>query len=119
MTRRNRIESIAAILLLLLLIGRWQRSWVYVWVAGCLLLLCYVWPGCARWLSAAWMKFGKAIGAVTGRILLSVIFLFIVIPVGFIARWRNKLNIRLKPGGQTNFKDRDHIYSEGDFRHPW
>ncbi len=119
MTRRKRIESIAAILLLLLLIGRWQRSWAYVYAAGCVLLVSFAWPGAARWLSAGWMQLGKAIGAVMGRVLLSIIFLVIVIPVAIIARWRNKLHIRLKPGSQTNFEERDHLYSEADLREPW
>jgi hypothetical protein len=119
MTSRKQIESLAAILLALLLIGRWQRSWTYVAVAGGLLLLCLVWPGCARWVSVAWMKFGKAMGAVTGRVLLTVVYLLIVIPMGFVARWRGKLHIRLKPRGQTNFEQRDHLYSEADFSNPW
>lgn len=113
------MESIAALLLALLLIGRWQRLWIYVVVAGCLLLLCLVWPGFARLVATAWMKFGRAIGAVTGRVLLCIIFIFIVIPIGFVARWRGKLHIRLKPSGQTNFEVRNHQYMEADLKNPW
>ena len=121
MTRRKQIESIAAIVLLFLLIARWQHKWLYVYIAAGLVLLSSCIPAVARWLSVGWMKIGKAIGAVMGRVLLAVVFIVIVIPVSIIARWNKKLHIqiKLKPGKQTNFEQRDHLYSEADFKDPW
>ena len=94
MKRRKQLESIAAIVLLFVLVGRWQRSWYYVWAGAGLFLLSLVWSGLRKGLSFYWMKVGEWIGAVTGRVLLTLIFVIIVIPLSFFARWRKRLNIR-------------------------
>lgn len=119
MTRRKQLESLAALLLLFVLIGRWQRSWYYVYVGGLLVLLGLIWPAAAQWMSFAWMKLGKAIGAVTSRVLLTVVFVLIVLPVSFYVRWKDKLDIRRRPGRSTTFKDRDHTYLPADLQDPW
>lgn len=119
MTRRKQLESLGAILLLFLLIGRWQRSWYYVYAGGGLALLGLIWPAAGGWMSVGWMKLGKAIGAVTGRVLLTLVFVLIVLPVSFFVKWKDKLDIRRKSGRTTIFKDRDHTYLPTDLQDPW
>jgi hypothetical protein len=119
MITRKQAESVLAILLLLLIIARWQRSWYFVYAAGGVLLLAFAWPRAAEWLSVYWMKLGKLIGLVTGKILLFLIFLFIVIPLSFFVRWRGKLDMRMHPGKETNFKERDHVFVPDDLKEPW
>jgi hypothetical protein len=119
MKRRKQLESIAAIVLLFVLVGRWQRSWYYVWAGVGLFLLSLVWSGLRKGLSFYWMKGSEWIGAVTGRVLLTLIFVIVVIPLSFFARWRKRLNINRDEGLTSNFKERNHTYSKEDFQDPW
>jgi len=119
MTRRKQIESLGAVLLLFLLIGRWQRSWYYVYAGVALFLLGLIWRQAGALISAGWMGLGKAIGFVTGKVLLTVVFILIVIPISVFARRRDRLDIRLKPGQRTNFKERGHTFGKADLENPW
>lgn len=108
-----------AIVLLLLLIGRWQRSWGYVYAAGGAGLVALCWPAAARLLSGWWMALAKAIGAVTGRLLLLLVFGLILLPVAVVARWRGWLGMDLTAGKPTYYSNRDHLYSPSDLEQPW
>lgn len=76
-------------------------------------------PGVAGGIHWCWMKLSEGLGAVSGRVLLTVVYILVLIPLSFFARRLGKLNLRLKPGGKSYFKERDHIYSKEDFLHPW
>lgn len=105
--------------MLLLLIGRWQRSWYYVYAALVVVIIALYWPAATKWLSGWWMKAGKAIGAVTGRVLLLLVFMLIVLPVAVVARWRGWLGMHLRGGQETYYSDRDHLYTPSDLEQPW
>jgi hypothetical protein len=117
--RRKQIEALAAIALLLLIIGRWERSWYWVFAAGAVFASGVLWRDFAEVLRRGWMKLAEGIGFVTGKILLFLVFVLILIPVAVYARRSGKLNIRIKKDGQTGFKERNHLYGKKDFENPW
>ncbi len=121
-SRRKQLEALGAIALLLALVARWQRSWYYVYAAVAILLAGIAWKEFAEVLRRYWMKLGEALGFVTGKILLTIVYILVVLPLSFFARRSGKLSIRLKGGAKgvkTNFKDRAHVYGKEDFRNPW
>lgn len=118
-SRRKQLEALGAIALLLVLVARWQRSWYYVYAAAAILLAGLAWKEFAEVLRRYWMKLGEALGFVTGKVLLTIVYILIVLPLSFFARRSGKLSIRLKGGAKTNFKYRAHVYGEEDFRNPW
>lgn len=117
--RRKQIEALAAIALFLLVLARWQRSWTFVWIAGAIFLLGLVWSGFAEMLRAGWMKLAEGMGFVSGKIILTLVFFVVLLPVAFFAKRAGKLNIRLKPDGRPGFKVRDHRYVKDDLENPW
>jgi hypothetical protein len=117
--RKKQIEALAAIALLLLLIARWQRSWNYVYIALAILLVGLVWEDFARVLQYGWMKLAEGLGFVSSRVLLTLVFILILIPVSLFAKYTGKLHIRLKAGGSSNFIDRNHTYVKEDLENPW
>jgi hypothetical protein len=119
MSRRKRLESLGAILLLFLLLGRWQRSWYDVYAGGLIALTGLAWSRAGEWLAMYWMKGARAIGWMTGRVLLTVIFFVVVLPVSFFVKRNDKLDIRRKRGRRTMFKDRDHTFVGRDLKDPW
>jgi Saxitoxin biosynthesis operon protein SxtJ len=117
--RRRQLEALGAVVLLFLLLARWQRSWYIVYAAIAILVTGILWREFAEKLRHYWMGLGKALGFVSGKILLTLVFVLLVIPISLIARRSGKLSIRLKAGGKTNFKDRNHLYEGEDLKNPW
>ncbi len=58
-------------------------------------------------------------GAVTGRVLLTLVYVLVLLPLSVLARWKGKLSIGKDPGGVTHFKERNHTYTKEDIIHPW
>ncbi|HZE86197.1 MAG TPA: SxtJ family membrane protein [Puia sp.] len=117
--RRKQIEALAAIALFLLVLGRWQRSWNYVWAAAAIFLLGLLWKDFAEMLRAGWMKLAEGLGFVSGKIILTVVYFLVLIPIAIFARRSGKLNIRLNPDGRMGFKVRNHRYAKEDLENPW
>jgi hypothetical protein len=117
--RRKQLEALGAVVLLFLLLARWQRSWYMVYAAIAILVTGVLWRAFAEKLRYYWMGLGKALGFVSGKILLTLVFLLLVIPISIIARRSGKLSIRLKAEGKTNFRDRNHLYVGEDLKNPW
>jgi hypothetical protein len=117
--RRKQIEKLVVVALFLLVLGRWRRNWNYAYAALAILLAGLAWKGFAEGLRIAWMKLGEGLGYVFGKVLLTLVFLLMVIPLSVFARLTGRLNIRLRPGGKTYFKERNHLYVKEDFENPW
>ncbi|HBA61878.1 MAG TPA: hypothetical protein DCZ92_13910 [Elusimicrobia bacterium] len=83
-----------------------ERQWL-LYTAFALLLLNLADNPPARWLAAGWMKFAEILGAVNSRIILWLIFFFILTPVAFFYRLFNKqaaAHFTADPGGSL-FED--------------
>jgi hypothetical protein len=76
-------------------------------------------PAFRQGLHRAWMTLAKGMGAVSGRVLLTVVYVLVLVPLSFFARLSGKVTLRLKPGGPSYFKERDHTYTKEDMSHPW
>lgn len=66
-----------------------------------------------------WGKLSEGLGWVMGKVLLTAIYFLLLAPLAFFARWMGKIGVRLKPGGDSYFKDRDHVYKRDDLVNPW
>jgi hypothetical protein len=66
-----------------------------------------------------WMGLAELMGKVTGKILLTIVYILLLVPIAFIARSAGKVGLRRKSGGSSTFTVRDHIYEREDMLHPW
>ena len=64
--------------------------WWAVAVAGCLLVPAAVFPKSLFWVHKGWMAAGHILGWINTRIILGVVFYFIVTPIGVVRRWLGK-----------------------------
>jgi Saxitoxin biosynthesis operon protein SxtJ len=117
--KQKHIETIIVICAFLLILARINKSWSFVYAAVGLLILGFTWRRFRENLHWLWMKLAEAMGFVSGKILLTVVFVFVVIPLSFFARLRGKLNIKLKPVGNSYFKLRNHTFTKDDLQNPW
>ena len=90
-------------------ISRWRgHVWppVVFWTVGTLLVApALVLPTALGPVQRAWMRFGSALGEVNGRIILTVMFYLVLVPVGFVLRRfvRDPLDRDLDDGRETNW----------------
>jgi hypothetical protein len=105
------------------------------------LVLGYVFPGgAAYWIAAAvtvgflglissvtrnailwaWERLALVLGWINSRILLSLVFIFFLVPIGLLFRLfkGDPLFIR-KPPPDSQFVKRDHLFTNEDLEHPW
>lgn len=89
----------------------------FLWIAAILGSGAIVSTRFASIVHAAWFKLGKAIGFVTGKIILTTIYLLVVVPVALV--FRKKLSITLKKQSGSYFVERNHLYLKEDIENPW
>jgi hypothetical protein len=118
-SRRKQIETLVVIALFLLVLARLHRSWTYAYIAAGLLALGLVWKDFADKLHIGWMKLAEGLGFVTSKILLTLLYFLLLLPLSVFAKRSRKLNIRLKAGEKTGFRDRDHTFVKEDLENPW
>lgn len=117
--KRKHIETLIVITIFLLVLARLEKSWDFVYVALGIVVPGLLWKGFREALHWLWMKLGEILGYISGKILLSLVYVLVVIPFSFIAKRSGKITMGLKAGADTYFIQRNHQYLPQDFEHPW
>ena len=106
---------LCAIAAVLLWRGRIARAEVVGAIGGLLVIFGAAYPPLLRYPSAAWWRFSRALGYVNARVLLTVLFVVVLIPISLVWRLIGKdpLNRRRStyPGWSpypARYRDRQH-----------
>ena len=97
--------------------------WIYAGMA--LLLFGMVWPTGMTWPARLWFGLSHVLGSVMSRVLLSLIYFLILMPVALLRRIMGKDALRLRQykGGKeaagSAFVARDHSFTKEDLTHPY
>ena len=82
--------SVGGVLIVIALVlwwrGRIGRAEILAGIGGVLLVLGLVQPRLLKWPSAAWWKFSRVLGYINARILLTLMFSLLLVPVSLL--WR-------------------------------
>jgi hypothetical protein len=72
-------------------------------------------------ISWAWLKLGEMMGAVTSKIILSLLFFLVLFPIALLARvfGSNKNPLQLKKEGESYYYLRNHKYEAKDLENVW
>jgi hypothetical protein len=110
------------IVLILLLAAYWTgKSFFLPLSIGTLLVVMTV-PVILKPLAFVWYYFSMALGKITNRIVLAVVFMGLLIPVGVIRRCLGFDSMKRKAwknGGNSVFTERNHIFTADDFNRPY
>ncbi len=98
------------------------RKWIF-YIAAILLLLSILDKlAISKFIAKLWVSFGKWIGEINTKIILSIVFYFILTPVAFLYRFFNKEKIKhFKEDSKTSFFEnlKTGNYEKRDFEKPW
>lgn len=84
-------------------------------------VLTLLWPGLAQWISWGWYKLAEGLGYVNSRILLTLVFFVVLLPVALLYRLFNR-NIFALSSGRTDaslYRERNHQYAARDLANAW
>ena len=117
-----RVKALETILVLVLALLVWyylgqQR---YVLIAAIVLAAIGAFiPALAEKIHMLWTKLGEALGFVTSKIILTLIFFVFLVPLAWIAARFRKPVIKLKPNEGSYFKTRNFTYTAKSMEDMW
>jgi hypothetical protein len=112
MERTQRLETLAAVNIALLLIFFYSGKKVFAGASILVTLLCLLFPILLFWLHRIWNGFFSFIGSVNAKILLAIVYFVLLVPVAFlfkITRKQKKIQIT------DNYKNRNYLFEASDF----
>lgn len=111
-----------AVVLVLLLIGFFSSTVLYYKIAIPVLIVNMTWPMAFYPIAVVWLGFSHALGTVMSKIILTIIYLVLVLPVGLFRRLIGKdplLLRRFGDGEQSAMKTRNHTFTAEELEHPY
>lgn len=119
----NREKQLETILVLILALGVlfWIYGTVYfLWAAGILGLIGVFIPYVADKIHWAWMKLAHAIGFVMSKVLLTIVYVLVLLPLSFLSRvFGSKNGVALKPGSKSYYTERNYTYTKDSMDNVW
>jgi hypothetical protein len=115
-------DTASAVVLIMLIVDQFLENFNFGSITICVLIVAMIWPGGFKPIAFVWFGFSTALGTIVSKILLSITFFGLVLPVGLVRRLYGADPLKLKEwkkNEQSVFKDRDHLFAEKDLRNPY
>jgi hypothetical protein len=115
--RQKHLETILVIVLGMIVIYFAAGSRYILWGAIALGLIGVFIPAIAAKIHWAWMKLAHVLGYVMGKVMLTLVYTLVVLPMSWFAK--NKVSVRLKANSDSYFKERNYTYKKEDLENVW
>ncbi|MHC1728492.1 MAG: SxtJ family membrane protein [Syntrophobacteraceae bacterium] len=120
---KEQSKDFGMVVTLALLITAWftEQRWA-LQAAILILLVNVIYPSIYRTLASAWFNFSIILGSFVSKLVLSIAFAALVIPVGVVRRMLgyDSLNLKKwKKDGSSVFTVRDHTFAPEDLDRPY
>lgn len=114
-------SGLALVLISLICYQVWKLD-VLIILAMIFLIIAMTYPLIFQPFARFWFWLSTALGTVVSKIILTVLFFVIVLPIGLLRRAMGKDSMRMKiwkKGGESVFRVREHRFSAKDMDHPY
>lgn len=111
-----------ALLLILLLVLFFTEKMYYLYPALLVLVLTMTWPRAFAPFAIIWFGFSKILGEIVSRILLTLVFFLVALPIGLLRKGMGYDSMKLKQwktGEESYFKDTGHSVTGDDLKSPF
>ena len=118
---QNRNTGVSLALLFLLLFALHRRE-ALVFVAMVLLVLDMIVPQVYKPVAVVWFGLSELLGIISSKVLLSIAFFIVVVPIGLLRRFLGKDSLKLKAFKQDQgsvMSERNHKFVAGDIVRPF
>ncbi len=121
-SRKKCSDSGMAAVLIMLLIGLFTKKVIFYQVGIPLLVINMIIPVVFYPFAFLWFGISGLMGDILSRIILSIVYIFVVMPVGLIRKLAGKDPLKLrefKKSDQSVMISRDHLYVPSDLEKPF
>jgi len=116
-------SGLALVLILLLVTWIWAGiHHLLIAATGVAVLLCMTVPRVFTPFAILWFGLSNVLGAVVSRIVLTVVYMLVVVPMGLARRLAGADPMQLKRWKKADgsvFVERNHLYVRDDVEHPY
>ena len=117
--RVKALETILVMVLALLILYYWKGNQYFLGTAVVLTFVGAFIPALAQKIHWLWMKLGEGLGFVTSKIILTIIFFVVLVPLSWLAGLFRKPVMKMKREGDTFYKSRNFTYTQKSMRDVW
>lgn len=121
-TKEQSRDTGMAMVLLLLLAFAFRRRAEFVYAAMALHVLNMLAPQLFRPVAVVWLGLSHALGTVVSKIVLSIVFFLVVLPIGFLRRINGKDSLKLrvfKANDESVMIERNYTFTARDLERPY
>ncbi|HYC29210.1 MAG TPA: hypothetical protein VEB42_10345 [Chitinophagaceae bacterium] len=117
MERNKHLETIIVLVLALVIVYMSTHNKYWAWGALALGAIGVFIPWLAGKIHWAWMKLAHVMGYVMSKVMLTLVYVLVVVPMGIFSR--KKITLRLKATSASYFKERNYTYKKEDLENVW
>ncbi len=118
--KKDTQSDFALVSTLLILIAAFSAYRAFAQIGVSLMLLLILLPPVARFLASLWMFFTQWIGFVNARMLLSLVWFIVLLPISLIYRiFVKDIRFGKKAPPDSNFFNKDKLYGKKDLENMW
>ena len=120
-TENCKDSGLALVLICLICYQVWKLQ-IFILLAIIFLVIAMTYPLIFKPFAKCWFALSTALGTVVSKIILSILFFVIVMPIGLIRRILGKDSMRLKEWKKSSdsvFRQRNHHFEPKDLEHPY
>jgi len=121
-SKKQASDTGMAIVLILLLVGLFSQNNFYYKIAIPVLVINMISPMFYYLFAIIWLGFSHLLGTVVSKIILTIVYIIMVIPVGIFRRLLGKDSLQLsefKKGNNSVMKTRNYNFSSKDIEKPY
>jgi len=114
-------SGLALVLICLICYQVWKLQ-IFILLAIIFLVIAMTYPLIFQPFARFWFALSTALGTVVSKIILSMLFFVIVMPIGLLRRLLGKDAMKIKSwkkGSESVFRKREHRYAAKDMEHPY
>lgn len=94
------------------------QMWIVYLILG-IGLLCVFSSRAANLIAKLWMKLGMGLGYINSKVILTIIYVFVLIPLAWLSKLTGNQAVDLKKKEGSYFTERNHLFEKSDFEKPW
>ncbi len=103
-------------------IGLYQENYLWFKIAFGAGLITLLWPILIYPVARVWFAIGQVLSRISSAVLLTLLFVFIVIPMAALKQWFGKDTLQLrkfKKNKDSVFINRNHTFTPADIQYPF
>ncbi len=119
MKREKILEAMLVIATGMLVIYLITRRPVFLYISVAAGAAGILFKSLAGWIAFLWYKTGDLLGNIVSKIVLTLVFFLLLVPIAFFYRLFHKDPLRLKKTDGSNWTLRGHDYTGDDLKNIW